>query len=581
MKGRQPCDVDVNTRCECAHCGKSLKNPSALNMHESQCISRKHALQQEMSNAAASSSADTMGSSSMDFNATEPVIADDHNKELLRMLTRWRVLNVMKDVHVQQVKQDIPEIIQHVFTATQKALSARPHANLEDVYRTAADVLCNLQSSKAERGRAKAHYQPVSVHPRPLGTSYFEKPTAYGSKQVQISDIAVDVLVEDQIELLVCSSELAEEILKDRRSTDPDVIADVHDGNLYRKHPLFSWNERAMAFGLYGDDFGVHMPIGPRAGEHKVSLHYAVLYNFPKYLRYNINNLMLVTVVLTSDVKKYGPRLIISGSGDDTSFGGSMRRFADGLCLPKVNQLAGLQIDTLHYGALLNFFADSPFLALYLSRKEALGPSTYAICHHCTALNSNKHKCFSVTDPASPWKPITRQVLEDQRKNLKQARASSVTEFTRVSKETGLNDDQDAFEGIPWWDSSKAAYNDWFHGEPEGPVKDHEYLLIQHGIRVGMFTWKQFIQAMSRFAYYKEAAAFNPAKIFKPGFFTTGKPHKKLGKVLKLTGHQSLVLGLTLPAILWNLYDRTDPHWQCFCDHMTCVAWGYQDEFRR
>lgn len=67
-----------------------------------------------------------------------------------------------------------------------------------------------------------------------------------------------------------------------------------------------------------------------------------------------------------------------------------MRRFADGIVLPKINQLANLGIETEHFGAHLNFFADSPFLAFYLSRKEALSGTTKRICHKCDCTSANK-----------------------------------------------------------------------------------------------------------------------------------------------------------------------------------------------
>ena len=261
-----------------------------------------------------------------------------------------------------------------------------------------------------------------------------------------------------------------------------------------------------MCFGFYGDDFGIHLPIGPRAGEHKVSLHYTIWYNLPKNIRFNIHNLLLTSVVFTADAKRYGPELIVSGSGNDSSLGGSMRRFADGVCLPRLNQLAMLSIDTIHYGALAIFFADSPYLHFFLGRKESLGPTTYRICHHCTAKNDNKHKCFSCEASDCPWQPIDRQLLAQQRRELQVAKACSAAEFARVSKNTGLNETRDAFEGCPWFDSTLNCYNDWFHGEPEGPLKDHTYLLIQHGIKEGYFSFRQFLRLCSQFPYYKDQA---------------------------------------------------------------------------
>jgi hypothetical protein len=274
---------------------------------------------------------------------------------------------------------------------------------------------------------------------------------------------------------------------------------------------------------------------------------------------------------------------VISGEGDDTSWGGSMRRFADGIVLPKINQLANLGIETEHFGAHLNFFADSPFLAFYLSRKEALSGTTKRICHKCDCTSANKAQWFSVNDDNCQWRAITTDELLQQRKRITDATQPGLPQarYNEASKDTGLNRDDDAFEGVPWWDSTKAAWNDWMHGEPEGPCKDHEYLLIHNGVLKGYFSVQKFCQLVHRFPFLIEDGAFVPRKTFKSNFFTSKKPNKKLGSCLKLTGSQALQFGLALPGILWDHYDRTDPHWKCFCDHMLCVAWAQQDSFLR
>ena len=571
----------------CVHGGQTLPNAKSHNSHIAQCPARRQQQRDAAEQHAAEQKREEQEiANSSDMGALEP--SSEHDEQVLRMLTGWRV-NGMPDATVQQLKTDIPQILGIVRTRLEAAFQSH-HSNpavfdsIEHIYDTAADVFAGLKTSQVERTKGKRLHNPAPTKIRKLGSTWVEKPTTYGTKQEEVHDICVDVLVEDQVERLVCTPELAQSVMEDKRSKDPDEVSDVHDGRVFREHPLFSVFPNALCFGLYGDDFECHVALGPSAGEQKVSLHYAILYNLPKPVRFNIENLLLVSVVYSKDVKKYGVDTIISGDNDNphcSSFGGSMRRLADGIVLPGLNQLAGLPIDKVMYGAALLFYADSPFLCFYLARKESLGTSTHRMCGHCTCTNENKAECFSIYDPECPWEMITQELLEEERAELQEAEMNGTAgDVRRVSKEVGLNKTTDAFVGVPWWQSADQATNDWFHGEPEGPTKDHTCLIVHHGLTIGAFTLPQFTRLLFQFPWPSEQGAWHPRRVFRKQFFGR-RPHKKLGKTLKLTGRGALAVGLALPAILHGLFAADDEHWICFQEHMCCVAWGRQESHDR
>lgn len=467
----------------CQGCGKRCVSARSLNAHCGNCP----CLRRPTIDETAPVSSWTTETEDQPLEYEDIDHQPDCNPELLRMFTDWRVHN-MTDVDVQRVKEGIGTVL-GVFKKKLRATFAHHEfPSLEEVFEHADNLLEGLRTSKVERTKAKRHYKPVPYHVRVLGSTRVVKPTPHGSQEVSLDDVVVENLVEDCLEQLICTPELAIDFVSDKRSADNNIIADVHDGQLFRRHPLFSRHPTSVAWGLYGDDFEVHNPIGPSAGVRKVSLHYAVCYNLPKPTRFSINNLVMVSACYTKDVKKYGCRQVISGSGGDTSWGGSMRRFADGIVLPKINQLANLPIGEAHFGAQLNFFADSPFLAFYLARKESLSATTERICVKCNCTSANKAKWFSHSEEGCQWEPLTTEILEQQREQIRAAQSGRATWFQKVSKQTGLNADEDAFMGIPWWDSTQAAFYDWFHGEAEGPIKDHVYLFLHHGVQMGYFT---------------------------------------------------------------------------------------------
>ena len=50
------------------------------------------------------------------------------------------------------------------------------------------------------------------------------------------------------------------------------LLSDYCDGDIFRRHPLFSCDPKALQLILYFDEFEVCNPLGSRANKHKIGL---------------------------------------------------------------------------------------------------------------------------------------------------------------------------------------------------------------------------------------------------------------------------------------------------------------------
>ena len=233
------------------------------------------------------------------------------------MCTRWREINHIPNSHIVDIKEDITNTILPLLLKGLAHNLATSHnvGVTEEVLSTAMPaVFDGLGTTGAERTQATKHFRPCRWHKRVLGHTTKQVPTSYGSKLLREDHIVVDVNIEDQLAKQAYSDYLFDEMFRDRRSSDDDVIADVHDGTWYREHPLFGGSNQpnSIPIGLYGDEFEQNCGIGPSAGVHKISVYYGINYSLPQHLRWNNENMLLLCIALSSTVKEYGHKKVLT-----------------------------------------------------------------------------------------------------------------------------------------------------------------------------------------------------------------------------------------------------------------------------
>jgi hypothetical protein len=304
---------DLDPKRVCEFCFKVCRDIWQLNLHLPKCQAKYIKQKQEDMVLEAAAAAACEQSEGQDLDGYSASNSPD--KALLEMCTRWREISHIPNNHIFDIKEDITHTILPLLT---KGLSQ----NIDTIYgvnltpeqlSTAMPaVFDSIHTTHAERAAATKHFQPCRWHKRILGYSTKKVPTSYGTKLVREDHIVVDVSIEDQLAKQAYSDYLFDEMFKDRRSTDDDVIADVHDGTLYREHPLFGSSNQcsSIPIGVYGDDFEQNCGIGPSAGVYKISVYYGINYALPQYLRWNNENMLLLCIALSSTVKQYGHKKV-------------------------------------------------------------------------------------------------------------------------------------------------------------------------------------------------------------------------------------------------------------------------------
>ncbi len=86
----------------------------------------------------------------------------------------------------------------------------------------------------------------------------------------------------------------------------PNCLYDIHDGEFFKNHALFSKQRHAVQIQLFFDEFECSNPLGSKRGIHKLGAIYFTLRNIsPKY-NSNLLNIHLVTLFQAQDIKTYG-----------------------------------------------------------------------------------------------------------------------------------------------------------------------------------------------------------------------------------------------------------------------------------
>ena len=161
------------------------------------------------------------------------------------------------------------------------------------------------------------------------------------------------------------------------------IFFDIPDGTYFRDHPELGINapkdgSLRLAFILYYDGLGTTNALGAFAHTHNMGLFYYALVNLEPSIRMALPYIQLVTVAYESDIKHFGPELVVSGPIDEdpetgTSFGAAMRRLGreQGIELQVPCSTGGYEPQKFR-GWLLLIAADHPAAAKLLTYKESV-----------------------------------------------------------------------------------------------------------------------------------------------------------------------------------------------------------------
>ena len=126
------------------------------------------------------------------------------------------------------------------------------------------------------------------------------KPVAYGCKRriKEMSDCFYYIPILETLTALLNNKQIMEEILK-----EPHYRS---DGAVFSNHELFPSDAQALQIILYYDDCDLCNSAGSRVTKHKIAFFYFTLGNFRHELPSKLDAIILLAVVKTAHLKKYG-----------------------------------------------------------------------------------------------------------------------------------------------------------------------------------------------------------------------------------------------------------------------------------
>ena len=316
-------------------------------------------------------------------------------------LGRMRYESLVSGSTVQQLKGQMREWLQDTTDHINQELQLCGTNSGVDIAKMLHSSLewfkgIETEASEAAHHRSLLGRTLISPVERRLGSHKVSVKDAEGQEYTSrlVKDYCYDIPLVQQIQALMEYDPAAwDQILasseawsQDDVRPSPDVIADIPDGKLFIEHPklglksgsiyceLANRKRLKLAFMAYYDEVETVNPIGVARGVHSIGCCYVKLINLPPHMRDRLEYIFPVTLTLNSDVKRYGPEIVIAGAQVDDatgvvldldaapySLGGQMRQLDRGVdfSVPTADAFGGYEKRCAH-GWMVLFCADFP-----------------------------------------------------------------------------------------------------------------------------------------------------------------------------------------------------------------------------
>jgi hypothetical protein len=110
----------------------------------------------------------------------------------------------------------------------------------------------------------------------------------------------------ETLKTIVGNPQLKRMIDEERVQPSPNVIESFIDGNQFKHHAFFQKFPHSIRVNLYYDDIEVCNPLGANRGVYKLAMFYFTVQNFPLKFSSHLDNIYLLAICHTTDLKKYG-----------------------------------------------------------------------------------------------------------------------------------------------------------------------------------------------------------------------------------------------------------------------------------
>ena len=382
------------------------------------------------------------------------------------------------------------------------------------------------------------------------------------------------------------------------KGTSATVIADITDGSVFRDHPEFGQNLRLgkegepfqLGIGLYYDGVETANVLGYARGKHSIGCIYICLINLDKAIRMSRPYIMPVTIVLESDMRRYGAAMVLSGANSTTgeilpshwsSFGAQMRQLHEynGVEWDVPVVLGGIRKQAFR-AHLLVVCADFPAKGKLTPCAESTSAAIPSIGSNWDHTDPDAYKPFSFLRTVNlEGKPISNRW---KLRTLAQVESDIQTATSKLKMQlAGLQKKVYALQPslVPLADFTVMAPEDPMHGEPDGNLRRSGYRTIYNMGRAWGVTCEQVNGAIRSYNWPPgdrppdlHESIMKGAKGGMPD--PDGKWRYSASQGLKFSKHSV--------AMLQNaglVRDTEAPFWKCWVKHVEYINILLQDEF--
>lgn len=373
-----------------------------------------------------------------------------------------------------------------------------------------------------------------------------------GSKRQKVlkSDFFYYIPLEKTLKQLLQQPDILGEIDNFHGSRD-DILRDMCDGDMFKKHPLFSTDEKAIQIIAYYDEVELCNPLGSNTKIHKLGCVFFTLGNFHPCYRSWLKSIFLVAVATGPTIKAHG---------------------IDDFFRPFVEDVKSLSTDglqcVLHNGekrhfqlGMVVFLADNLAAHAIGGFKESMS-FAFRICRSCMATTEEAQRYFE----ESYFELRTAEKHKEQCQLLEGASTS------QHSVDSGINR-KSILETIPNFSVANNLPHDIMHDLFEGVVSHEMKLLLKHCVDMKFFTIPLLNARLQNFDFGYTEISDKPSEL--------GDDITKIAKI-RQSASKMWLLATIFPFLVGDLISETDRHWTCFlillkiCE--VCAAWSISSD---
>ena len=310
---------------------------------------------------------------------------------------------------------------------------------------------------------------------------------------------------------------------------------DFCDGAVFKQHPLFSTDSKALQIIAYYDDLEIVNPLGAYVKKHKVGIILFILGNIHPKLRSRLRAINLALVCKATLIEKYGMNEIL-------------KPFVRDLNILSSN---GVTVSTngticVYKGSLLAFLADTQASQVLGGFKRSV--SAFRMCRTCMA----SHDTFSNKFNSNEFQLRTMDAYKNQCEKIIGSHSDHYSMVYGINKKSILLD-VDGYNMLNW-----GLPHDCMHDLFEGVVEYEIKLLLLHCCDQNYFSLREFNQKLIEFDYGHSETADKPTPILSTQLRSTTSKHLRQGSA------QTLLLARVMPLLVASDIPESDKPWQCF-----------------